>query len=261
MYRIDSPGSNAGAWVDRDAVGGIPGTQFVAAWMNEIQEEICNLLAGFDVALVKGTRTQLRDMFLGFAPPIGAIHAVTGTFSAANNGGAYSEIGVTVGARWKLCDGSQVADAASPFNGRYVPKLDDGRFLRGNATAGGVGGQATLNPSTAFAAAGSYSPAGTIGTHSLGITELANHAHSPPGGSNAFLTDALGTPAVAAGGALGSRTLTGGVVNTDGSATSTGLGHNHNWTPTPEARGNFFLNASVNIEPKYLDAKYYMRIK
>ena len=47
---------------------------------------------------------------------------------------------------WVTCDGQVVADAASPYLGQPVPDLngahaeEDGRFLRGAAKSGGIGG-------------------------------------------------------------------------------------------------------------------------
>lgn len=59
MHRIDTAGSESGAFVDYDAVLGKPGTKVDAAIMNAIQEEIASFIVGQGIALVKGTNTQL----------------------------------------------------------------------------------------------------------------------------------------------------------------------------------------------------------
>lgn len=47
---------------------------------------------------------------------------------------------------WMLCDGSTVNDALSPMNGTTIPDLNgDNRFLRGEDTAGGTGGNTTTS--------------------------------------------------------------------------------------------------------------------
>lgn len=39
---------------------------------------------------------------------------------------------------WRLCDGSQVNDAQSPFNGQTLPRITDNRFLMGVEAAQSV---------------------------------------------------------------------------------------------------------------------------
>lgn len=89
MHKIDSPGSSAGAWVDRDPVGGTPGTQFVATWMNEVQGELVNLIEATGIVLSKGTATQLRDavkrVFGGYVTSVAAAQSPK-TLSAGEAG-------------------------------------------------------------------------------------------------------------------------------------------------------------------------------
>lgn len=193
-------------------------------------------------------------------PPVGALVAVTGTFSLADNGGVYNETGVAIGGEWKLCDGSLISDSDSPFDTRFVPKLDDGRFLRGNATAGGVGGSATQNPSTAFAAAGSYTPAGTSPSHVHNLSAAGGAKIFLSGTDLRFMTAGLGPNFswgdevdVGTGAGTGSGPSSPLIGSTDGKAAT--------FSGTPVARSTFFLNSSVNLEPVYLDVKFYQRIK
>lgn len=61
---------------------------------------------------------------------------------------------------WMECDGSVVSDSASPMNGTTLPDMNgDNRFVRGNSTSGGTGGEST---------------------HVLTVAELASHGHTFP---------------------------------------------------------------------------------
>jgi hypothetical protein len=261
MHRIDGPGNDGGMFTEGNATLGIPRTIVTDDWANAVQEEIVQSILATGLALNKPDNTQLlqaiRLLIRGdrSAAPIGAVVAVSGTFSAANNGGVYNEAGVTIGAAWKLCDGSQIVDAESPFNGRYVPKLDDGRFLRGSASAGGAGGQAALNPSVAFAAVGNYTPGGSVGSHSH---NMSGHTHGGttgiPQGSGGLLTDTPGGGAPFYDSHVHAFT-SGGPSTADTSAASP------MFSGTAAARSDWFLNSNVSIEPVYLATRFYQRIK
>jgi hypothetical protein len=59
MHRTDGTDNVANLFADPDPGTGRLGTKVDAAIMNAIQEELCNLLEGMGVILVKGTNTQL----------------------------------------------------------------------------------------------------------------------------------------------------------------------------------------------------------
>lgn len=59
MHRIDADAHASNLFADGDDVTGTPGTKLSAAWLNAVQEEICNLLVGMGVALSKADNTQL----------------------------------------------------------------------------------------------------------------------------------------------------------------------------------------------------------
>lgn len=61
MHRTDGDGNVAGLFVPGDPVMGQVATEVKADWLNDVQEEICNVVTGAGIALVKGTRTQLRS--------------------------------------------------------------------------------------------------------------------------------------------------------------------------------------------------------
>ena len=67
-------------------------------------------------------------------PPIGSIVAWAKTLTSVP----------ALPSGWLECNGQTISDANSPMNGEAVPDLTTAnRFLRGNATSGGTGGQAT----------------------------------------------------------------------------------------------------------------------
>ncbi len=62
MHRIDSEGSQNGAFIDEDQSRGIPGTILPAAWLNAVQNELINVykqFGGTDAGLSKGESDQV----------------------------------------------------------------------------------------------------------------------------------------------------------------------------------------------------------
>ncbi len=62
MHRTDAAGNESNLFVDYNATLGKPGTTVDAAWLNAVQEELCNALEGLGITLAKGTNTQVRDL-------------------------------------------------------------------------------------------------------------------------------------------------------------------------------------------------------
>lgn len=59
MHQIDTTGNVGGLFVD--AVPGVsPGTIVDHSWLNDTQQELCNMITSQGIALVKGTQTQLE---------------------------------------------------------------------------------------------------------------------------------------------------------------------------------------------------------
>ncbi|GAH46710.1 unnamed protein product, partial [marine sediment metagenome] len=46
---------------------------------------------------------------------------------------------------WVECSGQTLNDPESPYNGKTIPNLNGGEFLRGSSTSGGTGGATTIN--------------------------------------------------------------------------------------------------------------------
>jgi hypothetical protein len=88
MHRIDSNGSVGGAFSDGNPGTGTLGTKVDAAWSNAVQEEICNLIEGLGITLVKGTNTQLRSAILT------ALLARLNTWAAKQTMGAALDVSV-----------------------------------------------------------------------------------------------------------------------------------------------------------------------
>lgn len=73
--------------------------------------------------------------------PLGGIIAISGGYGATNNSGAFTiapgvpATGVVSDDGFMRCDGALITDVLSPFEGMYLPKIDDDRFLQGSAFA------------------------------------------------------------------------------------------------------------------------------
>jgi hypothetical protein len=101
-------------------------------------------------------RIARQDDRSGHATPVGSIVAyIPGYYSDANNGGFFlvgpgannvTAINAYLPDNWRVCDGAAFNDAESPIwngPGRYLPNLDDNRFLRGTSSTGSIGGSDT----------------------------------------------------------------------------------------------------------------------
>src|SRR5689334_23146164 len=92
MFRIDNATSNAAPPVYPVAAAGQhfskgnPGTGTPATvvddwWLDQLQEEVCNVIAAAGIALAKGTNTQLRDAILAIAAGVvPSVSAPVGSF-------------------------------------------------------------------------------------------------------------------------------------------------------------------------------------
>ena len=109
--------------------------------------------------------------------PVGTVVAyVPGYFADAANGGfvvtgpaanTVAAVNALVGPTWRVADGSEYEDPASPIwssSGRHLPNCSNSRFMMGSTTAGGIGGATTHTHTT--------------GDHALTESELASHDHT-----------------------------------------------------------------------------------
>lgn len=132
--------------------------------------------------------------------PIGAIIAVGGYFTAAANGGTYSEALILPLPSWlKHCDGTIVNDSDSVLFGKYVPDLSDDRFIMG---------------------AGSTA-AGTKST--LGNTRDVTHTHNGGTTGTASVNTTTRTTSVA----ISNHTITQPVFTVDSHTHN--IAHHHQW--------------------------------
>ena len=61
MHRIDSFGATEeNLFTEGNPAEAIPATRVSDDWANDVQEELCNLIEGEGITLVKGTQTQLQ---------------------------------------------------------------------------------------------------------------------------------------------------------------------------------------------------------
>ena len=130
--------------------------------------------------------------------PVGAITAYNpGYYTATGNvsfttvgpaGNTVAQVNTFLNASgWYVCDGTAVNNAASPIwnaAGRFLPKLDDSRFLQGSTTAGTVAGVASVTLTSAniptLTSSGTVTSSGsTVANNTL--AQSADHTHSASG--------------------------------------------------------------------------------
>jgi hypothetical protein len=129
--------------------------------------------------------------------PVGTVVAyVPGYFADAANGGfvvtgpaanTVAAVNALVGPTWRVADGSEYEDPASPIwssSGRHLPNCSNSRFMMGSTTAGGIGGATTHTHTTGdFTLTTSHIPSHN---HSITVNSGGNHRHpvySEGGGS------------------------------------------------------------------------------
>lgn len=86
MHRTDADGNVAGLFTDGDPMIPQEATVIGAAWLNDIQEEICNAIEDLGGTLVKGNQTQLYDRLV----------AVFGRLASANTWSATQTVNADV---------------------------------------------------------------------------------------------------------------------------------------------------------------------
>ena len=79
-------------------------------------------------------RAVVPDTLQSVLPPIGSVMAWLKSYTSTPQ---------TLPTGWVEADGSTLSDADSVYDGQVLPDLRDGKFLRGNTTSGGTGGEST----------------------------------------------------------------------------------------------------------------------
>jgi hypothetical protein len=126
--------------------------------------------------------------------PVGSIVGFLPGYFADGSNGTYTDVGLTLPDNWVLCDGAAPNDSDSPIwnsASRYVPYLQDSRFLMGSnaATRGVIGGSTTMNHT--HTTPGHYHSAGTLTT---GIGGSHSHAmFNEFGGTNVIIAENFAT--------------------------------------------------------------------
>ena len=96
MHRVDTPGSVEGLFQDGNPAIGQQATQLLAAWFNDVQENLAQLIEYAGIELEKGNYDQLRDAVIQLIAGVvgdgsGAVpttRTVTGAGLLAGQGGA-----------------------------------------------------------------------------------------------------------------------------------------------------------------------------
>ncbi|QQQ19661.1 hypothetical protein JIP62_06130 [Brevundimonas vitis] len=86
MYRIDTPDAVDGRFNDNPAIQS-PTTRVPAAWLNDVQENLCAVIEGAGIGLDKGEAGQLLaaiGVLIDRVQPIGAILMLDGPLASAS---------------------------------------------------------------------------------------------------------------------------------------------------------------------------------
>lgn len=149
MHRIDVPSATADhKFTEGSPSGGIPATVVSDDWLNDVQENICKVIEGASIALVKGNPDQLllaiqaiiaastpgggggvgepgqMSFFARSAPPSGWLKCNGAAVSRTTYEALFAAIGITYGA----------GNGTTTFNlpetrGEFLRVLDDGRGI------------------------------------------------------------------------------------------------------------------------------------
>jgi len=96
--------------------------------------------SGVEVGVATSTTNLFVNIVQDDAAPVTTVKAVLPDFTG------YPSNNIT--AFWILANGTTISDSESPLNGQTVPDLNgDNRFLRGETTSGGTGGEETTTGS------------------------------------------------------------------------------------------------------------------
>jgi len=140
---------------------------------------------------------------------------------------------------WLICDGSQVVDSESIFDGKFLPDLR-ARFPRGHATLD----NSNFAVDTFYFLGGS-TPVGGFDTHNLTHSHsVSTHRHTIPGGTTS--------------------TSTGGTPNIFGPSSSIG-DHSHSFPSTNSGYSGAYATgnalSSVDNKPAFVETVTIIKVK
>lgn len=164
MERINSPGATAGnLFTDGDPGGGIDATVVWAAWLNQVQEEIANVIEGLGVALDGASDNQLyASIFSGTVlrgdrfndtshgnRSGGSLHALADSVNAGFMSPFYVDKlnGITAGARPDVPTGARALfyQLAAPTGWVQDVSVNDRVIRVTNGPGGAAGGSWTIS--------------------------------------------------------------------------------------------------------------------
>jgi hypothetical protein len=212
--------------------------------------------------------------------PIGSILPWVGGYFQNNENGSYQRVLGTgnsanavnnyLPSMWRVCNGAELNDPESPiFNepGRFLPRLNDSRFLQGSTSVGGSGGDNSISHEHTIAshthnAGGLRAMLGTTAfTGPMVLRESGTDLATLPGVESSYPMRFI-RPQISSDIGVIRRSETG---PTSDSFTGTTLGDNPNLTRVEgTTSGSGTLNtssASTENRPRYLSVFFIMRVK
>lgn len=189
MHRVDAPGNDSNMYTDGNPAAGQQATQVRAAWLNDVQENICGVIEAAGIVLEKDDYTQLLEAITALKTS-GSLIA-TRVFTAntayeATEGTNAIEVIVVGGGGG---GGGSAAMSASQFAGgggggsggwgvsRLIADFDGEAITVGASGAGGIGAaNGSAGGTSSFGAlisatggaGGSFGAAATVGNTQVG---------------------------------------------------------------------------------------------
>ncbi|MGH7027938.1 phage tail protein [Brevundimonas sp.] len=188
MHRVDTEGHDNGQWRDGNPQVGQAGTIMSADWLNDMQENLCEVVEGTGIELVKGNPHQLKLA-------IAAMIAAAAQAARTPVGTVIRVDGPNAPAGYLKLDGGQYTRADYPDLVAFYQ-------AQGRLIAGGNGAQFKVPDymgrfDRAWSISAAVDPGGPRAPGSLQADELRAHAHIVYAGVGQGSTD---IPAVDADG-------------------------------------------------------------
>ncbi|MEZ5709738.1 MAG: hypothetical protein R3E02_10165 [Blastomonas sp.] len=195
MHRVDTPGSVDGLFQDGNPAVGQQATQLLAAWFNDVQENIAKVIEEAEIELEKGNYSQLRDALVAMiAGVVGDGDGAVPTTLTVTGGGLVTGGGdlttnrvltVTKASAAEVAAGTNDTKAVTPLalaggigskllaGAGYLPLLG-GALIQWTPATALPDGSTNVSLPTSF-------PTACVWADFAGVTQLTDAEHNDPG--------------------------------------------------------------------------------